>query len=454
MYRSRLLILTTAILVLGMHAYASLDDVMLGYHPLTDKSPLAIRDTNAFDFITQASWTIDDNIDAVLWLETGMMLSGSAEGNLRLYDPSLAQLDVVSGLGTITDLGAMHNGNVAVCTSEGYLYVYSVVDNALSQVSFRDVSPLSFISLGVQSTDHIVVACYNGNTQHLKRVTSSLGNAGGAVIPNTDANSVDLVVLSDDRVGIALDDQQVRLISPDMSTRLAYYKDGNTPGNGYYIFDVDVLSDDTLVLAYRRLSDGTTAIRLRGGETLGTHVGYRGFPGYGDCVAVTSDDEVVYAGTGGVLRLLATPDLGNLAYKTANANGLEFGDIYVQGAPPVTITAPLDRVVAGAAIDILWDANSSAGSNVKIEFSRDNGNTWSIVADSTVNDGSYQWIVPDIISTECLIRITEDTYYNFNVNDQPFEIFECAVPDLNGDCISNIPDIQLMASDWLSNIDN
>lgn len=447
------LFLTVLLLAATASSYAALDDVMLGYHPYPNMAPLVLRDID-LNFVTQSSSTISDTIDAVLWIESGRMLSGSAQGDLRLYDSSMALLDTVSSLGPITDLGALSGGKVAVCTMDGNTYIFSTDNDELSQLYSRQ-DALSYVGMAVQSTDHIVMACYNGSTQHLKRLTDTLANAGGATIPNTDANSVDLVALSGDRIAVALDDQQVRIVSADMSTRLAYYKDSATPGNGNLIFDIAAKSDDTLVLAYRNLTTNWSAIRLRGGEALNVHVGYKSFPGYGECTEVTSFGGILVALYGGNLRLLDnTATMGNLVLKGVNINGDSFGDIYFQKAPPTVITAPADRIVAGSVTNIEWLSNDTAGENVKIEFSRDNGNTWSIIAYAATNNGSYQWAVPDIVSTECLLKITEANYYNSTVSDQTFEIFHCNVPDLNGDCISNIPDVEIMATDWLSRIDN
>ena len=45
--------------------------------------------------------------------------------------------------------------------------------------------------------------------------------------------------------------------------------------------------------------------------------------------------------------------------------------------------------------------------DVKIEYSTDNGTGWNDVVASTVNDGIYEWIVPSISSIECLIKISD-----------------------------------------------
>jgi hypothetical protein len=68
--------------------------------------------------------------------------------------------------------------------------------------------------------------------------------------------------------------------------------------------------------------------------------------------------------------------------------------------------------------------------NVRIELSTDSGETWEVIADSTENDGLYTWMVPDAVSTECLVRISEaddgdpsDTSRRvFQINNDPILI--------------------------------
>ncbi len=59
---------------------------------------------------------------------------------------------------------------------------------------------------------------------------------------------------------------------------------------------------------------------------------------------------------------------------------------------------------SGFTYDISWYL-PDAGATVLIEFSSDNGQTWSDIA-TTENDLSYLWTIPDIASDSCLIRIT------------------------------------------------
>jgi hypothetical protein len=85
----------------------------------------------------------------------------------------------------------------------------------------------------------------------------------------------------------------------------------------------------------------------------------------------------------------------------------------------------------GSSQEITWTGNGDIN-NVTIECSTDNGTTWKVIAQTTANDGSYDWTIPDTVSDECLVRIS----YNdggqdpkpSDVSDQVFSI----VPDLAG----------------------
>jgi hypothetical protein len=63
---------------------------------------------------------------------------------------------------------------------------------------------------------------------------------------------------------------------------------------------------------------------------------------------------------------------------------------------------------------------------VKIEFSSDNGAGWTLLTDSIPSgEESFRWIVPEILSSECLIKITSLRNTEVYVqNTVPFEIRE------------------------------
>jgi hypothetical protein len=55
---------------------------------------------------------------------------------------------------------------------------------------------------------------------------------------------------------------------------------------------------------------------------------------------------------------------------------------------------------------ITWTSTGTVG-NVKIEYSTNNGSSWSTITSSTANDGVYSWTVPETPSSLCKVRISE-----------------------------------------------
>jgi len=75
--------------------------------------------------------------------------------------------------------------------------------------------------------------------------------------------------------------------------------------------------------------------------------------------------------------------------------------------PPLALTSPNggENWVAGSTHPITWTSNGSIA-NVKIEFSSDNGASWTTVVASTPDTGSYPWMVQAVTSGNCLVRVS------------------------------------------------
>ncbi|MBN1817166.1 MAG: C39 family peptidase [Sedimentisphaerales bacterium] len=76
----------------------------------------------------------------------------------------------------------------------------------------------------------------------------------------------------------------------------------------------------------------------------------------------------------------------------------------------------------GRSCNLIWES-FSAGDEIRIEISRDDGITWSSIVDATENDGSYSWVVQGPASSTARIRITslEDTSLS-DASESPVEI--------------------------------
>ncbi|MCP5052288.1 MAG: hypothetical protein GY940_34285 [bacterium] len=84
-------------------------------------------------------------------------------------------------------------------------------------------------------------------------------------------------------------------------------------------------------------------------------------------------------------------------------------------APTITVTSPNggENLEAGTSHTITWTTTGTIGP-VRIEFSQNNGGNWSTVVSSTSDgfsapsgSGSYNWNVPSVDSSQCLIRVSE-----------------------------------------------
>jgi len=76
----------------------------------------------------------------------------------------------------------------------------------------------------------------------------------------------------------------------------------------------------------------------------------------------------------------------------------------------ITVLSPKanDVVQAGGSCEILWKAEparSEFGVNVTIEFSKDGGKSWEMVAENVPNSGKYAWKVPKVDSAQCKVRV-------------------------------------------------
>ncbi len=93
----------------------------------------------------------------------------------------------------------------------------------------------------------------------------------------------------------------------------------------------------------------------------------------------------------------------------------------------VTVTAPNggERWISGTSRAITWTWTGTI-ENVAIEYSTVGGTSWSPVAASTPNTGSFSWTVPAGASETCLIRVSDAS--NASVADTSDGLFAIAAP--------------------------
>lgn len=119
-----------------------------------------------------------------------------------------------------------------------------------------------------------------------------------------------------------------------------------------------------------------------------------------------------------------------------------------------------EELVAGSTYSITWQTLDDSGiENVSIEYSDANGvdGSWELVhlEPNILNDGEYEWTVPQVTSDECLVRISDVADPNVSdISDDVFTIYVCrldSIADLNNDCEVSLPDFVLLVLDWLRN---
>ncbi|MDZ7343633.1 MAG: DNRLRE domain-containing protein, partial [candidate division KSB1 bacterium] len=75
--------------------------------------------------------------------------------------------------------------------------------------------------------------------------------------------------------------------------------------------------------------------------------------------------------------------------------------------PTLQLTSPngSESWIVGSAQNITWTSTGILA-DVKLEFSTNNGTSWTTIIASTPNDGAHSWTIPDAISSQCLVRIS------------------------------------------------
>lgn len=110
-----------------------------------------------------------------------------------------------------------------------------------------------------------------------------------------------------------------------------------------------------------------------------------------------------------------------------------------------------ESLLVGSTHGIRWNAPEYI-ENVLLEISSDNGQNWTPIV-AIPNTGFYEWLIPEINSNQCLIRISDtDNPTFYDINDEVFTIFVCQeniTADLNNDCYINLLDFVIFADQWL-----
>jgi hypothetical protein len=100
----------------------------------------------------------------------------------------------------------------------------------------------------------------------------------------------------------------------------------------------------------------------------------------------------------------------------------------------ITVSSPNggENWCVGETKDITWSSQGFYGPLVKIEYSPDAGTSWQTIEDSTQNDGTYSWTIPNTPSYSCLVRVSDASDgLPVDLSNNFFTIFLAG--DANGD---------------------
>jgi thiol-disulfide isomerase/thioredoxin len=112
--------------------------------------------------------------------------------------------------------------------------------------------------------------------------------------------------------------------------------------------------------------------------------------------------------------------------------------------PYLQLTSPNggEMWAAGSRHPITWDGGYFSG-DVKIEYSPDGGSSWEVIDAGAENDGEYPWRLPEEISSNCRVRISDSSGALIDVSDAAFSIL--GPGDINGDGFTDLEDVVLLA---------
>ncbi len=132
--------------------------------------------------------------------------------------------------------------------------------------------------------------------------------------------------------------------------------------------------------------------------------------------------------------------------------------INIDPMPSITVSSPNggENWVVGTEKNITW--NATGVDNVMIELSTDNGNTWlspPIVSSTSASTGSFIYNVPNIISRNCKIKISDVLNVNtYDISDEKFNIIHTPViivPGIMSSALFNSADDNLSGNErvWI-----
>ncbi len=108
-------------------------------------------------------------------------------------------------------------------------------------------------------------------------------------------------------------------------------------------------------------------------------------------------------------------------------SGAGIADLYllkIELFPGITITSPNggEEWEADSTYNITWTSYETSG-GVKIEYSLNNGLDWTEIIASIPDTGFYPWTIPDTMSYNCLVRISDTNGSLSDISNSVFTIY-------------------------------
>ncbi len=99
-------------------------------------------------------------------------------------------------------------------------------------------------------------------------------------------------------------------------------------------------------------------------------------------------------------------------------------EVFLIAGGSLTLISPNggEYILQGSTTSIAWE--NTLVPDITIEYSIDNGSNWiEIIASTSTASGNYEWTVPNVISDQCKIKITDiNDVTNYDESDEVFEI--------------------------------
>lgn len=108
----------------------------------------------------------------------------------------------------------------------------------------------------------------------------------------------------------------------------------------------------------------------------------------------------------------------------------------IKGLPPVLKLASFNDggiYTAGSQHEIKWDVENLTG-EVTLSYSTDKGSSWNVITTTSASapKGSYMWTLPNVTTTECLVKIASKSDPNVSVMSSASFTIEPAVSITHG----------------------